>query len=41
VPFPFTDYSDPGRVCRFLHAICRLSIPDYDKRCFNAEAGRC
>jgi hypothetical protein len=40
-PFAFTDYSDPARVCHFLHAVCRLAVADYDDRLYNAEAGRC
>jgi hypothetical protein len=40
-PFAFSDPDDPGRVCRFLHAICRLTVVDYDNRLSNAETGRC
>jgi hypothetical protein len=31
-PFAFSPSDDPERICRFLHAIMRLLISDYDCR---------
>lgn len=38
-PFPFIG-PDDGHACRFLHAVMRLSIVNYDRRC-NPWVGSC